>query len=408
MVWPMQNSSSDTGADSTREERQVVDRQAERRRRDEHRAAVRRDEYSDADSFQRRSTGSSGRWGEAQRGTSSRSGTTPITFDSSEPGPSENDVYARLTRLGFETDDLTHRILAFQASRALPLSGICDAHTWKALLEADYRLGDRLVYLRTPLTRGEDVAELQNRLGLLGFDAGRVDGIFGPDTQRALKEFQRNAGLPVDGICGPTTVEELRRVFGRSPTNVHSVKELESVRSQNRALTELTVSITHEGFMDAPAEMVRSALANKGARAQINMHPDPSHLAKLSNVLEADICIHLEEQDRVPQVRYYKGFSYSSSSGELLANLLARHMNSPSCGLKVSPAGINVPVLRETHMTAVSLSIFDASFWVRYAPQAAKAITDAITEWTSSDFRHQLSMYSTELSTSCALTTDLP
>ena len=50
------------------------------------------------------------------------------------------------------------------------------------------------------MLRGDDVAELQQRLCTLGFDTGRVDGIFGDATVRALGEFQRNAGLPVDGI----------------------------------------------------------------------------------------------------------------------------------------------------------------------------------------------------------------
>ena len=52
------------------------------------------------------------------------------------------------------------------------------------------------------MLRGDDVAELQQRLCTLGFDTGRVDGIFGDATVRALGEFQRNAGLPVDGIVG--------------------------------------------------------------------------------------------------------------------------------------------------------------------------------------------------------------
>ena len=39
-----------------------------------------------------------------------------------------------------------------------------------------------------------------------GFDAGRIDGIFGPDTDRALRSFQRNAGFGVDGIGGPQTL----------------------------------------------------------------------------------------------------------------------------------------------------------------------------------------------------------
>ncbi len=62
------------------------------------------------------------------------------------------------------------------------------------------------------MQRGDDVAELQRRLGLLGFDAGRVDGIFGPRTDRALTDFQRNGGLITDSICGPSTLAALARL----------------------------------------------------------------------------------------------------------------------------------------------------------------------------------------------------
>ena len=62
------------------------------------------------------------------------------------------------------------------------------------------------------MLRGDDVADLQLRLNALGFDAGREDGILGDETHGALSEFQRAAGLPVDGICGPTTIAALDRV----------------------------------------------------------------------------------------------------------------------------------------------------------------------------------------------------
>lgn len=238
--------------------------------------------------------------------------------------------------------------------------------------------------------RGEDVAELQNRLGSLGFDAGRVDGIFGPATLRALKDFQHNVALPEDGICGPTTVEELLRVFGRSPTNVHSVKELEDVRSALHALTELEIAVVHEGFMDAPAQLLRSALAIKGAQAQVTMHPDPSTLAQMANMQNAHLCIHLESRGQVSEIRYYQGFSYTSATGRALATLISRHMNHPACNLRVEANGLNVPVLRETRMTAVSVSMQSAEFWVLNSHRAAVAISDAISEWTSSDFRHTL------------------
>jgi peptidoglycan hydrolase-like protein with peptidoglycan-binding domain len=68
-----------------------------------------------------------------------------------------------------------------------------------ALVEAGWRLGDRLLVLAAPQLRGDDIAELQDSLNQLGFDCGRPDGIFGPATMRALEDFQRNGGLTPDG-----------------------------------------------------------------------------------------------------------------------------------------------------------------------------------------------------------------
>ena len=62
------------------------------------------------------------------------------------------------------------------------------------------------------MLRGDDIADLQLRLGSLGFDAGRADGIFGPETERAVADFQRNAGLTSDGVAGPQTIAELQRL----------------------------------------------------------------------------------------------------------------------------------------------------------------------------------------------------
>lgn len=64
-------------------------------------------------------------------------------------------------------------------------------------------LGDRI--LRKGL-EGTDVALLQQTLAAKGYyDPGQVDGLFGPMTEKALKQFQRNNGLTADGIFGPQT-----------------------------------------------------------------------------------------------------------------------------------------------------------------------------------------------------------
>lgn len=59
--------------------------------------------------------------------------------------------------------------------------------------------------------RGEAVRELQERLNYLGYSCGVVDGIFGDDTKDAVKAFQAEHGLAVDGVAGAKTWDELNR-----------------------------------------------------------------------------------------------------------------------------------------------------------------------------------------------------
>ena len=60
-------------------------------------------------------------------------------------------------------------------------------------------------------SKGETVAEMQGILEHLGYDLGScgVDGDFGRMTEKAVKAFQKDHGLTVDGICGPKTWKEL-------------------------------------------------------------------------------------------------------------------------------------------------------------------------------------------------------
>jgi N-acetylmuramoyl-L-alanine amidase len=132
------------------------------------------------------------------------------------------DIQTRLAALGFflgrEGADgvfgphTEEAIRTFQQRRLLCAHGVVDENTWMELVEAGYKPGDRLLYLRVPYLRGDDVLYLQRRLDELGFDCGPVDGIFSPAVEIAVTEFQKNAGLNVDGIVGETTFERLRRL----------------------------------------------------------------------------------------------------------------------------------------------------------------------------------------------------
>jgi hypothetical protein len=54
------------------------------------------------------------------------------------------------------------------------------------------------------------VSGAQARLNNLGYFCGKVDGIVGPRTERALRQFQKDQGLTVDGRLGPATAARLR------------------------------------------------------------------------------------------------------------------------------------------------------------------------------------------------------
>lgn len=158
-----------------------------------------------------------------------------------DSGEAVRDVQDRLSALGFpgpidprgEFGETTREsVVAFQKRRGLAPDGIVGPDTWRALYEAGYRLGDRLLFLRRPMLRGEDISELQSRLNTLGFDAGKVDGIFGPDSERAVLEFQHNRGLPEDGTAGPEVLTELRLVArGQMQIGRDTLREREWLRS---------------------------------------------------------------------------------------------------------------------------------------------------------------------------------
>lgn len=58
-------------------------------------------------------------------------------------------------------------------------------------------------------SRGQEVINIQTRLKNWGYYSGGVDGIYGSQTEKAVRSFQKKHGLTVDGICGPATLYKI-------------------------------------------------------------------------------------------------------------------------------------------------------------------------------------------------------
>ena len=197
------------------------------------------------------------------------------------------------------------QIRSFQQNRGLSITGLVDAVTARALEEAKWKLGDRSLNLQsTPLMRGDDVATLQSRLTEMGFDCGRVDGIYGPRSESAVKEFQRSAGLVIDGKCGPETIIGLLRLSrivsggapslmresatqrNRGPALANKVIVLNpagddtliydvALRTEGRLLALGASVFLTRGVSNSPTETERIAFTNQsGADLMISLHRD--------------------------------------------------------------------------------------------------------------------------------------
>jgi N-acetylmuramoyl-L-alanine amidase len=288
--------------------------------------------------------------------------------------------------LGRYGDGTVAAVRAFQGSRGLLTSGECDAATWHALVEAGYRLGDRLLYLRSPMLRGDDVHDLQRGLGALGFDAGRVDGIFGPQTEDALRQFQRNAGLTTDGVCGPEVCKALERLGGRTDSaSVAGVRERERLRAAPPSLDGRRIVVGEPGGLDVLATTVGRLLHDAGATIGVLHHRDPSVLARDANAFEADAYLGLDlTEEPICRVAFYETSGFRSAGGARLADLLVAQVPVAG-GLRCAPpAGLRLPVLRETRMPAVVVMLGPPSLVVERTGMVAAALVQAVKAWVAS------------------------
>ncbi|MEN9803473.1 MAG: hypothetical protein RIS41_320 [Actinomycetota bacterium] len=274
-------------------------------------------------------------------------------------------------------------VASFQADRGLPPTGVCDDDTWHTLIEASWNLGDRLLMLRSPNLRGDDVAELQRLLSRLGFDCGRIDGIFGPLAAAAIRDFQENAGLDVDGVCRVSTVETLRllsRQTGDGP-GIAAIRDLETLR-QGQPLDTKRVAIGQFGGLSALTRVLMTSLRDHGAMLLHTEDTAASAQAAHANLFGADVFVGFEAAtDRVARVSYYAVPAFESAGGRSLAHLVERHLRDVVRGVEI--VGLRLPILRETKMPAVLISLGPTDEIVERAERIAEAVYLALLAWSA-------------------------
>lgn len=338
------------------------------------------------------------------------------------------DVQRRLHALGHDLGDDTSGVFGtgttaavrrFQQERRLTADGIVGHDTWTALLDAGWQPGDRLLYLTRPWLRGDDVRKLQKSLSRLGFDTGVTDGIHGPDTDAALRDFQHNIGLPVDGIAGRRTLDQLASLWRahQAATSFEVVERhgehaprtlaglqvlLDPALGPARTRHEVGMFAEHELTFDI-AQRTRAHLVALGAHAVLSRAadatPTPSDRAQFANGLDVDVLVSIAvgampgSDARGASAYYFGDGEVTSDRGRRLADqcvdAVAGRLGTENCHAHPSTSAI----LRESRCPATIIEVGFVTHpdegphlaTTAYRQAAASAIATAVRRWAAGD-----------------------
>lgn len=317
-----------------------------------------------------------------------------------DAGPPVAEVRAALEALGILEpvgpgpvlfdDQLEHAVRLFQQRRGLITDGIVGPATYRALRDARWALGDRMLLLNaaSPLT-GDDVFALQERLLELGYDSGRADGVFGRQTEQALRGFQRDYGMSPDGMCGPRTLRHLgylgRKVTGGRPGLLREQERLHRAgprlsgkrividpghggADRGVSVGSGAEAITEAGLVDDIGRRLEGRMAAAGMEALLSHGPHDcptdAERAGFANSAGADVVLSLHvDANASPAANGLAAFHFgtgtgaTSTVGEALAGFIHRELLARTrmldCGVHPRPWEL----LRLTRMPAVRVEM---------------------------------------------------
>lgn len=300
------------------------------------------------------------------------------------------DLQTRLQALGY---DLGNRgidevfgprtelaVKAFQQRAGILADGMAGPATYWEMVESGYRPGGRLLYLRQPPFRGADVMDLQKMLNDLGFNPGAVNGLFDERTERATKEFQRNAGLPVDGYVDGGLFKVLRtyatQTLGTHPLpdkhGGYFTKDLfsgtlvvDAARGgrdtgyvapgpQGLSGAQLNLAVAVELARILPA---REVLLTRSDDVEVSN----ANRAYLANTAGANMVVSIDHaHHRTPTASgttsfYFERLGYQAHRGRMAAAYIQRGVSRALGTVDIGEFGRSYDILRETNIPAVVL-----------------------------------------------------
>lgn len=192
---------------------------------------------------------------------------------------------------------------------------------------------------------GDDVIELQARLQYLSYYHGKIDGKFGYGTYWALRNFQEQYGLPVDGIAGKTTKDRLANNTDFDKEFVHK-----HINAGNR--------FTYYGGVPLDQQVQNGGGTNSSTSMQLPANYSEQDLQILANAV------------------------YGESRGEpyegqvAVAAVILNRLESPEF-----PDSVSEIIFQPGAFTAVA----DGQIWLTPNVRAKQAVLDAINGWDPSE-----------------------
>ena len=189
---------------------------------------------------------------------------------------------------------------------------------------------------------GDDVIELQARLQYIGYYNGAIDGVFGYGTYWALRNFQQDYGLDVDGIAGASTKKALAN---NSQYNREWV--MEQINQGNR--------FTHYGGQSLENQVQQGT---KNSQVQLPGKYSEQDLQLMANAVYGEA----------------RGEPYEGQVA--VAAVILNRLESPDF-----PNSISGIIFQPRAFTAVA----DGQIWLEPNERAKQAVLDAMNGWDPSE-----------------------